>query len=205
MADSKTTKQCKNCSQVFVSWSCLKRIFCSKKCYWENMKGCVSNAKGKKNPNARFNLGVYGTKHNVPWHKGKKGVYSSEQIKRMVENRKNRTSWNKGNKGFLAKEKHYNWVQDRTLLKDDHKDRGGQLSREWSKCVKNRDGWKCKIANGDCSGRMEAHHILGWTEYPELRYQINNGITLCHKHHPRKRAEEKQLSPYFQKLVLEAN
>lgn len=93
------------------------------------------------------------------------------------------------------------WISDRMLLKDDHKDRGGQLHREWSKSVKNRDSWKCKINNNDCDGRMEAHHILGWTKYPELRYEINNGITLCHAHHPRKRAEEARLAPVFQGLI----
>lgn len=97
------------------------------------------------------------------------------------------------------------WISDRSLLKDDHRDRGGQLHREWSKDVKNRDGWKCKISNGDCSGRLEAHHIFGWKSHPELRYEINNGITLCHFHHPRKREEETRLSPYFQTLVKEAH
>lgn len=74
-------------------------------------------------------------------------------------------------------------------------------SREWMKAVKNRDGWKCRIADENCNGRMEAHHILNWKDHPELRYEINNGITLCHAHHPRKRAEEKRLSPYFQELI----
>ncbi len=71
----------------------------------------------------------------------------------------------------------------------------------WVQAVKNRDGWKCKISDGDCSGRLEVHHILNWVEYPELRYEINNGITLCVNHHPRGRLKEKQLSSYFMKLV----
>lgn len=58
-----------------------------------------------------------------------------------------------------------------------------------------------KINNKDCEGKLEAHHILSWKDYPELRYDINNGITLCHAHHPKKRAEEKRLSPYFMELV----
>lgn len=37
----------------------------------------------------------------------------------------------------------------------------------------------------------------------KLRYDINNGITLCHAHHPRKRADEAKLSPYFKELVAE--
>ncbi len=101
--------------------------------------------------------------------------------------------------------KSWKWISDRTQLKDDHKDRGGQLHREWSQNVKNRDGWKCRIANDECSGRLESHHILGWRSHPELRYQLNNGITLCHYHHPRKREDENRLSPYFQELVLKGN
>lgn len=73
--------------------------------------------------------------------------------------------------------------------------------QDWRKQVWNRDKFKCRIADRNCSGRIEAHHILAWSKYPELRYQINNGITLCHAHHPRKRAEEKRLEPFFMELV----
>ena len=52
-----------------------------------------------------------------------------------------------------------------------------------------------------CKGKIEAHHILSFTKYPELRYQVNNGITLCQAHHPRKRAEEARLAPVFQGLI----
>lgn len=113
----------------------------------------------------------------------------------------NKGSWNKGLEGYMSGEKNGRWIKDRTLLKDDHKDRGGQLHREWSNNVKNRDKWTCRIADVKCNGRLEAHHILSWSEFPELRYQINNGITLCHTHHPRTRVEEKRLSPYFMELV----
>ena len=50
---------------------------------------------------------------------------------------------------------------------------------------------------------METHHILSWKDYPELHYQINNGITLCHAHHPRGKENEAKLSPYLQSLVAE--
>lgn len=74
--------------------------------------------------------------------------------------------------------------------------------KEWRINVYRRDIFKCKMNNQDCKGRIEAHHILGWTKYPELRYEINNGITLCHFHHPRKREDEINLSPYFKELVM---
>lgn len=61
----------------------------------------------------------------------------------------------------------------------------------------------CRIADNKCNGRLEAHHILNWKQYPELRYELNNGITLCQSHHPRGRENENKLSPYLQHLVAE--
>lgn len=103
---------------------------------------------------------------------------------------------------------HHLWIQDRSKLQrynDEAKDRRSSAYRDWRMQVWRRDGFKCKIANTDCNGRIEAHHILGYKEYPELRYQLNNGITLCHAHHPRKRAEEKRLVPTFKELVSVSN
>lgn len=105
-------------------------------------------------------------------------------------------------------EKHPRYISDRSKLQrygTDNQDRRSSMYREWRKKVWLRDNFKCKIANPDCKGRIEAHHILGYTEYPELRFDINNGITLCHHHHPQKRKDEMELSPYFQQLVAEMN
>ena|SRR3990167_1431982 len=99
-------------------------------------------------------------------------------------------------------EKHYLWIKDRSQLKTDERKKGYDSRYKcWMREVKNRDNWKCKILNKDCKGRLEAHHILNWQDFPELRYEINNGITLCVAHHPRSRAKENELSPYFKELV----
>lgn len=96
------------------------------------------------------------------------------------------------------------WINDRTQLKTDRRHAYDTRYREWMFKVKTRDGWKCKIADTNCSGRMEAHHILTWRDFPELRYQINNGITLCQHHHPRTRVGEMQMVTAFQELVANA-
>lgn len=127
--------------------------------------------------------------------KGKVGSAKQREAVRLIGLK------NTGKRPLITGEKHYLWVADRSQLKDERRDRGGQLSREWGRQVKNRDYWKCQISNDDCSGRVEAHHILGWKSYPELRYQIKNGITLCHFHHPRKRVDEERYAADFQKLV----
>lgn len=97
--------------------------------------------------------------------------------------------------------KNHNWIKDRSKLKISDRPFNDPLEKQWRIGVKNRDKWKCKINNLDCNGKVEAHHILPWRDFPELRYNINNGITLCQAHHPRKRAEEKRLVPFFTGLV----
>ncbi len=140
---------------------------------------------------------------------GQKGrVFTEEHLRKLSisnigkHNYKRGPAWNKGLKGFMAGDKNGRWVSDRTKLSK-KQERNDVAYREWRKNVWLRDNFKCKIANPDCKGRIEAHHILGWTKYPELRYELNNGITLCHAHHPRKREDEAKLSPYFQQLVAE--
>ena len=46
----------------------------------------------------------------------------------------------------------------------------------WSSMVKLRDE-KCKKCGSVYD--LHAHHIKSYKEHPELRYDVNNGITLC--------------------------
>lgn len=110
----------------------------------------------------------------------------------------------KSNNGGIKRmgEKNGNWISNRTLIIGRHnRDFHDPEYKQWRKNVCNRDDWKCKIDTADCKGRLEVHHILGWKNHPELRYEVNNGITLCHFHHPRKRKDEMKLSPYFKELI----
>jgi hypothetical protein len=105
-------------------------------------------------------------------------------------------------KGKHTGEKAWNWIKDRSKVKGRHnRNFHGPDYKQWRMNVWIRDNFKCKIADENCKGRIEAHHILVWRLYPELRYEINNGITLCHAHHPRRRADEERLIPVFKQLV----
>lgn len=96
-----------------------------------------------------------------------------------------------------------NFVVNREeLIQSEKKHLDGRY-RGWMKAVKDRDEWVCRIADNNCNGRLEAHHILRWSKFPELRYEVNNGITLCHFHHPLKIKDEMKLAPYFRELVKE--
>ncbi len=67
-------------------------------------------------------------------------------------------------------------------------ERCSEKAAEWRNAVFQRDEYSCK----DCGkkGHIQAHHIKSWAVHPELRYNINNGVTLCllchAKRHPRK-------------------
>ena len=107
----------------------------------------------------------------------------------------------RNNPNFLRGENNPRWIKDRTKIKK-QEERNSPNDKQWKYAVYKRDNFKCRINNQDCKGRMEAHHILSWTVFPELRFVLNNGITLCHAHHPRKRAEEKQLISVFTNMVV---
>jgi len=128
----------------------------------------------------------------------------SETRKRLKLGGKKGYKHTEGWKIKMSGEGSPHWVKDRSKLKGRLNDeRRSSAYVTWRMEVYKRDNFKCKILDENCKGRIEAHHILGFTKYPELRYQINNGITLCHFHHPFKKEEENKLSPYFQKLVAE--
>ncbi len=164
------SKICKNCGNIFfktdkfwgLNW--VKKTYCSRKCKTEK-------------------LGVWNKGKKLPERSGKNHHNFGKPL-----NDKLKVIFSNINKSRIG-EKHHRWIKNRTKLKKDNR-RNDSAYKEWRINVYKRDDFVCKLENKDCKGRIEAHHILGWAEYPELRYDINNGITLCHFHHPRKRADE---------------
>lgn len=56
------------------------------------------------------------------------------------------------------------------------------LYKEWRKKVYARDKFTCRMC-GFKGKSMEAHHIKKWAEFPALRFEVTNGITLCKNCH----------------------
>lgn len=51
-------------------------------------------------------------------------------------------------------------------------------AKEWRQKVYERDGFLCTICKIP-GKRLNAHHIKPWTHFPELRYDLDNGQTVC--------------------------
>lgn len=54
--------------------------------------------------------------------------------------------------------------------------------KEWRKAVYQRDHYRCVVCLTH-SRVLHAHHLKKFSDYPELRYDVNNGATMCVKCH----------------------
>lgn len=50
-------------------------------------------------------------------------------------------------------------------------------NKMWRKSCLERDDWTCQIT-GIRGGELAVHHINNFAEYPELRFALDNGITM---------------------------
>ena len=57
------------------------------------------------------------------------------------------------------------------------------LYKKWRKAVYQRDNHTCQWPGCNNRKRLNAHHIKTWSNYPALRFLVDNGITLCYYHH----------------------
>lgn len=83
--------------------------------------------------------------------------------------------------------------------------RNDDARTKWAREVKDRDHYSCQ--NPKCksrSGIMHAHHVLNYADYPESRYEVTNGITLCeachtefHSLYGKERNNREQINEFF--------
>jgi len=75
--------------------------------------------------------------------------------------------------------------------------------KNWRKEIYKRDKYCCQWPN--CAERksLNAHHILRWADNPGLRYNLDNGITLCKNHHKMITGLESIYSSIFIKILAD--
>lgn len=71
--------------------------------------------------------------------------------------------------------------------------------RKWRKNVRKRDRYRCQMPGCGDKKNLQVHHIVKWSLAPSLRFNVENGITLCKCCHK----EITGFEGYYEKLFSE--
>ena len=125
--------------------------------------------------------------NGIPWNKNMKGIHLS--TKSEFKNADKRITGANNN----------NWRGGKTPL--NKVIRESPKMKEWRLMVFGRDNYTCQM----CKARgcyVEAHHIKTFAKYPELRFEVSNGITLCRPCHDKTKKREEEFEPMLQTIIL---
>ncbi len=136
-----------------------------------------------------WSKGLKGIKTNdkgrIPYNKGLKGLHKdSEETKRKkseasakrehtIETKMKLSEMRKGAKNPAWKD---------GISPINKRVRRSIEYREWRKMIFERDNYICQIC-GIRGNKLNVNHIKKFSDYLELRFDINNGITLCKNCH----------------------
>lgn len=188
------TRNCKTCNSEFKTYPSKVKIgrgvYCSRKCASSTL----------------FSVG------HTPWHKGKTGVYTKEQLERITEANKkkgyktkgvNHHGWIGGRPPCIDCKKQLTWYAKHEARCRDCSSKHYSGANSWSwqggktennhaervrfrntlqKVIFERDNYTCTMCN--ISGvYLQVDHIKSWSKYPELRFDESNCRTLCMECH----------------------
>lgn len=97
-------------------------------------------------------------------------------------------------------EKHYQWKGGTSFLK---RDTNATVYKQWRMSVFVRDGFICQLCEKkSCRpSPIQAHHIMPYKDFPDLRLLASNGITLCKSCHLSIKNKEYEFADYFKSII----
>ena len=172
------SKPCAKCGTVFKPFGETKnRVskYCSKSCWSvrkHSPRGCLTCGVSVRNPKKYCGMDCR--------NKAYVGKFASDATRQKMSDAK---------EGYMPvnvfkpKEQHPNWIADRSQVNR----RWWPENKTWRMAVLKRDNYQCQM----CSVRstrgnrvvFDVDHIKPWSKFPDLRFEISNGRTLCRPCH----------------------
>lgn len=182
---------CEVCGKEYEKYSSQvgKHHFCSRECYLifhsKDVPTCTCEICGKTfkgiktNANRFCSRDCYNKFHYIKNKERECPACHKTFVAKSSEDKY--CSWECYNKDrhMPAKEEHWNWQGGITSENDVL--RNSKEYKEWRKQVFQRDFYCCKYCGS--KNNINAHHIYSWKLYPERRFLLENGITLCEDCH----------------------
>lgn len=170
------TEESKKKISVALKGKMPKNLYVAQKLAWQARRGQPMTGKRKLGWKLSEETKNKISKNNARTWLGK---HFSEEVKQKIKNKL---------LGKYSGEKSWRWIKDRTSLKNYYKTRQNPEYKQWRKKVFLKDDYRCMDcgARGSANGKkiiLNADHIFPWAKYPRLRYELQNGQTLCQACH----------------------
>lgn len=188
--NKKIIVKCDTCGVLFEKYKSKlgKHNFCCRDCYSKfhskNVPICICQKCGKSFRGAKYNINKYCSRecyledHKIQNKNRQCPVCNKIFTAKSSEDKY--CSWNCYNQDRHPPkgENHWNW-QGGISKENDHRD--SSKYKNWRLSIFKRDNYTCQKCGS--KEKINAHHLYSWKEYPEKRYDLENGITLCEKCH----------------------
>ncbi len=109
-------------------------------------------------------------------------VHVEKERMRKIKHKASKIAWTRpGYREQYIGENSYNWKGGKYT--GDNRKSVDYL--KWRKSVYERDEYICQICGvrSNRENQLNAHHLHSYNDFPDMRLDISNGITLCENHH----------------------
>lgn len=175
------TFSCKICGTNIFSYGKTIKVYCSRKCM---IKGY------------RRRTSVICSYCGIKFEKNNSHIKHGQ-----IRGYKNHFCSTDCSRNYHVGENNANWIKDRSKVKSEIRClRYSTKMKDWRESVFKRDDYTCQKCHKK-GAFLNAHHIKRFADFPDLRFVISNGITLCKKCHKSILGKEDEFVEMFNEVI----